>query len=137
MNLAQIIQNNPNIETPAYCYDTELLNRTLVKINYWSQKYDYQIHYAIKANANNKILELIRNYDLGIDCVSGNEIKLAIETGFQPSKIIFAGVGKVVDEISYAKKVKTNIAIRINPDIDAKTGYPRKVGQLSDTLKSV
>ena len=133
-------------KTPFYYYDLELLRKTLDAINTESKKYNYHVHYAFKANANKNIIALINEYGLGADCVSGNEVKCAIENNFAPSKIVFAGVGKNDDEINYAlsqnifcfncesmhelevindlakQQNKTaSIALRINPNVDAHT----------------
>ena len=91
-----------NIETPFYYYDADLLRNTLTTIKEESGKYGYKVHYAIKANANHDVLALISSYGLGADCVSGNEVKAAIEAGFKPSDIVFAGVGKTDKEINFA-----------------------------------
>jgi len=58
------------------------------------QEYGYHAHYAMKANANPQILEIIHRAGLGADCVSGNEVQLALDLGFDPDTIVFAGVGK-------------------------------------------
>ncbi|MDR1343827.1 MAG: diaminopimelate decarboxylase [Tannerellaceae bacterium] len=134
------------IPTPFYYYDLDLLGKTLDVINKEAGGYDYRIHYAVKANANPRILSLIAGRDLGADCVSGGEIEAAIKAGFNPGDIVFAGVGKadweielgldkdifcfnaesvaeleVINEIA-ARKCKTApVALRINPDIDAHT----------------
>ena len=135
-----------NIETPFYYYDADLLRSTLNTIKEESGKYGYKVHYAIKANANHDVLSLISSYGLGADCVSGNEVKAAIEAGFKPSDIVFAGVGKTDKEIKFAldndifcfnvesvpelevindlaaEKNKTaKVALRINPNVDAHT----------------
>lgn len=135
-----------NLETPCYVYNLGLLQQALDKLNDEAKKYDFNIHYAMKANANHKLLTLIARNNLGADCVSGNEILRAIECGFNPNKIVFAGVGKSDKEINIAldngifcfncesqeeilninkfaseKGVTANIAIRVNPDIDAHT----------------
>jgi len=135
-----------NLKTPAYKYDISLLKETLEKVKHESKKYGFRVHYALKANANKPILRTIKNFGLGADCVSGNEIRRALETGFKKEDILFAGVGKTDNEIlfalengirclnceslqelkiinSIAKKNNSiaDIAIRINPDIDAST----------------
>lgn len=135
-----------NIETPFYYYDAELLRNTLTTIKEESGKYGYKVHYAIKANANHDVLTLISSYGLGADCVSGNEVKAAIEAGFNPSDIVFAGVGKTDKEINFAldndifcfnvesvpelevindlatiKGKTAKVALRINPNVDAHT----------------
>ncbi len=133
-------------KTPFYFYDLELLQKTLSVINTESKRYNYHVHYAFKANTNLKIIEFVKNNGFGADCVSGNEVKCAIETGFKNSEIVFAGVGKSDDEIIYAldkdifcfncesiqelevinelanlKNKVAQIALRINPNVDAYT----------------
>ena len=79
-----------NIETPFYYYDTSLLRKTLDKIKQETSLYlNYHVHYAVKANANNRILSIIRETGFGADCVSGGEIKAALEAGFPAHKIVF------------------------------------------------
>ena len=89
-------------KTPYYLYDLSLLQNTLNALTTESKKYNYHVHYAFKANTNTKIIQQIKAAGLGADCVSGNEIKHAIDNGFEASKIVFAGVGKNDDEILYA-----------------------------------
>jgi diaminopimelate decarboxylase len=133
-------------KTPFYFYDLELLQKTLSVINTESKRYNYHVHYAFKANTNLKIIEFVKNNGFGADCVSGNEVKCAIEKGFKNSEIVFAGVGKSDDEIIYAldkdifcfncesiqelevinelanlKNKVAQIALRINPNVDAYT----------------
>src|ERR1700741_1944895 len=97
-----IIKNIQQHKTPFYYYDLELLQKTLDVIHKESSKYKYHVHYAFKANANPRVLKLIHAAGLGADCVSGNEVKCAIENGFNNKKIVLAGVGKNDDEINYA-----------------------------------
>lgn len=136
-----------DIRTPFYYYDTQLLRQTLQTIKEESDKHaNYHVHYAVKANANQKILQIIKQYGLGADCVSGGEIKAALEAGFPADSIVYAGVGKSDWEIelglqndiacfnvesiaelevinSLAQKLgKTaRVAFRINPNIGAHT----------------
>lgn len=132
------------LSTPFYYYDLALLHKTLVKLIEAANKHNYMVHYAIKANANDRILNLIKSFGLGVDCVSGNEILKAINSGFETKKIVFAGVGKTDQEIRIALKnnifcmncesiqevfiidriakemgIIASIAFRINPNIDA------------------
>lgn len=134
------------IETPFYYYDMELLRRTLEECSRQAGRYGYQIHYAIKANDDPRILSMIRDYGFGVDCVSGGEVQMALDAGFAPQKIVFAGVGKTDREITLALKsgigcfnvesipelevinalagqlgVTAQVCIRVNPDIDAHT----------------
>ncbi len=141
-------------ETPFYLYDMELLRRTLENVTSVASNYGYRIHYAIKANFDARLLEIIREYGLGIDCASGNEIRCAIEAGFDPKSIVYAGVGKrdkelryaieqgimaincesteelhVVDALAREAGKVVDVALRINPDIDPKTNHCIDTGQ--------
>lgn len=134
------------ISTPYYYYNIEILRSTLDTLVYASQKYDYHVHYAMKANVNKRILGEIKKFGLGADCVSGNEIRAAIESDFDANSIVFAGVGKtdqeieyaienniyafqceslqeleVIDELASRLNKHVNIALRINPYVDAET----------------
>ncbi|MBR5465757.1 MAG: diaminopimelate decarboxylase [Alistipes sp.] len=141
-------------ETPFYLYDMALLRQTLESVVYESKRYGYHLHYAIKANYDDRILQVIREYGLGIDCASGNELRKAIESGFDPKTIVYAGVGKKDKELKYAIEQQilainvesleelylldrlsgeagkvTEVALRINPDIDPKTNHCIDTGQ--------
>ncbi|MDY5125348.1 MAG: diaminopimelate decarboxylase [Prevotella sp.] len=135
------------LATPFYYYDTQLLRDTLKEINRQANQHDnYHVHYAVKANANPKILSIIREYGLGADCVSGGEIRAAITAGFPASKIVYAGVGKsdweinlgldndiecfnvesiaeleVINQLAAAKGKTARVAFRINPNVGAHT----------------
>lgn len=135
------------LETPFYYYDANLLRDTLQAIKTEAGKYSkYCVHYAVKANANPKVLSIIRESGLGADCVSGGEIKAAIKAGFPASKIVYAGVGKtdweinlgldydifcfnvesvpeleVINELAEKKGKIARVAFRINPDVGAHT----------------
>lgn len=135
-----------DLRTPFYYYDTDLLYNTLDELKSLADFNRYQVHYAVKANANERILKIISKYGFGADCVSGNEIEQALHCGFKPADIVFAGVGKTDDEILYAitKNIfsinceslqelevinnisgilnkRSKIALRVNPNIDAHT----------------
>lgn len=89
------------VRTPFYYYDTDLLQKTLDTIKTEAGRYEnFEVHYAIKANANPKVLSIIAHAGLGADCVSGGEIEAALKAGFPASKIVFAGVGKADWEIN-------------------------------------
>ncbi len=134
--------------TPFYYYNLELLKDTLSAVVKESSKYNYTVHYALKANSNIEILETIKSYGLGADCVSGNEIIRAIDSDFSKNKIAFAGVGKsdeeinigldndifcfncesvpellVIDELAQKKNKTATIALRINPNVTANTHH--------------
>ena len=97
----QIASKLRGYETPFYLYDMALLRQTLESVVYESKKYGYKVHYAIKANYDDHLLAIIREYGLGIDCASGNELRKAIEAGFDPKGIVYAGVGKRDKELRY------------------------------------
>ena len=135
-----------DLETPFYWYDMDLLRKPLDPIKNECRHKPFHVHYAIKANANPRILKEIASYGFGADCVSGNEILRALECGFAPDKIVFAGVGKtdrqiqtgldhdifcfnvesipelaVLGALASASKKKARVALRINPNVDAHT----------------
>ncbi|PKD42429.1 diaminopimelate decarboxylase [Rhodohalobacter barkolensis] len=143
---AQTIKSFKSQKTPFYYYDLGLLRRTLDEIKNHGLSKGYHVHFAIKANFNLPILEEVRKAGLGIDCVSGNEIKRAVEAGFTGDQLAFAGVGKTDEEIQVGldhdifsfnceslqeleilnglaqKSGKTaNVSIRLNPNVEAKT----------------
>lgn len=134
------------MQTPYYRYDSGLLQTTLDIAKAQANRFGYTIHYAIKANANPNLLKIISQAGFGADCVSGNEIRVALENGFKPEGIVFAGVGKTDREIEYAieqniycihcesvqefqviemiaQRLNKNVrvALRINPNVDAHT----------------
>ncbi len=146
--MKNIFDNLQDHSTPFYYYDLPLLRQTLNSAKQEADKYGFHIHYAVKANNNPKILQTISSFGLGADCVSGQEIQLAIDNGFNKHQVVFAGVGKTDKEIKIALQnniqafnvesvqeleviaqlaqqmgVKANIALRINPNIDAKTHH--------------
>ena len=84
----QIAPKLRGYETPFYLYDIGLLRQTLESVVYESNKYGYKVHYAIKANYDDHLLGIIRQYGLGIDCASGNELRKAVEAGFDPQGIV-------------------------------------------------
>ncbi|MBD3636399.1 MAG: diaminopimelate decarboxylase [Crocinitomicaceae bacterium] len=89
-------------QTPYYFYDLDLLHDTLNCLKSKIKGTDFKVHYAVKANNNGEILSTISRQGLGADCVSGGEIKWALDAGFAPEEIVFAGVGKTDEEIIYA-----------------------------------
>jgi diaminopimelate decarboxylase len=140
------IEKFKTLQTPFYYYDVELLKETLDVVKSEADKYNYLIHYAVKANANPRILSIIAENGLGADCVSGGEILAALEAGIPSERIVFAGVGKadweintgldndifcfnveslaelnVIDELAAIKGKVAPVALRINPEIDAHT----------------
>ncbi|UOG76502.1 diaminopimelate decarboxylase [Hymenobacter tibetensis] len=132
--------------TPFYHYNLGLLDETLTALQQAAQPRNFQVHYALKANANLPVLERIKNRGLGADCVSGGEVQRALDAGFAPDHIVFAGVGKsdaeinlalaadiwcfnaesaeelaVLDALAGAQNRKARVALRVNPNVDAYT----------------
>lgn len=143
--------------TPFYFYNMELLQKTLEVVRQAADSRGYIIHYAVKANANDRILKTISRYGYGADCVSGNEIKAALAAGFNPRDIVFAGVGKSDEEIDYALRnnifcfhcesvqeleiinriaaiqgKRALVALRVNPNISANTHAHITTGTLGN-----
>ena len=141
------IERFQDIQTPFYYYDSEVLRQTLKTINEEAGKHEgFVVHYAVKANANPKVLRIIREAGLGADCVSGGEIEASIKAGFPASKIVYAGVGKadweihlgldndifcfnvesipeleVINDLAAKKGKVARVAFRLNPNVGAHT----------------
>lgn len=136
------------LETPFYHYDLALLGNTLDAAKSAADKRGFHIHYALKANFNDRILSVIQSKGFGADCVSGNEVQKSIDVGFSADQITFAGVGKsdkeirtalqhnifafnvesiqeleVINELAGELGVVANVSLRINPNVDAKTHH--------------
>jgi len=142
-----------SIQTPFYYYDLQLLENTVDEMNNSFSNPNFKIHYAIKANSETRILNIVKNKGLGADCVSGNELKKALEVGFDAKNIVLAGIGKtdqelelaiannifsincesieeleVVNEIASRYDTVVDIALRINPNVDAHTHHKITTG---------
>jgi diaminopimelate decarboxylase len=145
---AGIVESFKEKETPFYYYDLALLKETLDSCKDASSKYNFHVHFALKSNFNTKVVETIKDKGFGADCVSGGEVKKAIELGFEKKQIVFAGVGKsdaeinlaldndifcfnvesiqeleVINELAAKKSKIAAVAIRINPNVDAHTHH--------------
>lgn len=142
----ETLEKLKKLPTPFYYYDMEVLSSTLAIVKSESGNRGYKVHYAVKSNFNPVIMKTIAGYGFGADCVSGNEIAHAIDCGFAPQDIVFAGVGKndteielglakdiscfncesipellVINEIAGRMKKKAPVAFRINPNVEAHT----------------
>ena len=132
--------------TPFYLYNEEVIQNKVLFLNSLEFKFDFKFHFAVKANPNLAILNLIKKYNFGAEVVSAGELFKSLKACFDPTSIIFDGPGKTEFDLKYAitqqiksinvenleeiafineyslhKGLITNIGIRINPDIDAKT----------------
>jgi len=143
LSIIDIASKNP---TPFYCYSNNHIVDQYSKFSKSLEKIDHKIFYAVKSNSNQSIIKILANLGSGMDVVSGGELNRALKAGVKGSDIIYSGVGKTDEEISYAidskvsclnveseselhtinqiateKKIRTNISIRVNPDVDAET----------------
>jgi diaminopimelate decarboxylase len=134
------------LETPFYYYDLNLLQQTLEACRDAAAEHHFHVHYAMKANFNEMVLDKIKTIGFGADCVSGGEVGKAVSMGFGKDKIVFAGVGKadkeiidalendifcfnveslqeleVINELAKSRNKIAKVAIRINPNVDAHT----------------
>lgn len=135
------------IETPFYYYNLELLESTISTVLDEAAKYDnFHVHYAIKANFNPRILKTISDRGIGADCVSGGEVRAALDAGIPADNIVFAGVGKTdkeialaldagifcfniestaeahaIEELAAQRGMTAKVAIRVNPNVGAHT----------------
>lgn len=140
-------QRFAELETPFYYYDMDVLGETLQTIKELIAPHpNYHVHYAIKANANPRIMQTIAQAGLGADCVSGGEVEAAHNASFAGKDIVFAGVGKsdreiinalnigihnfnvesiaeleVINELAHNLGKKAKVCFRINPNVDAHT----------------
>jgi diaminopimelate decarboxylase len=146
MITSKTIDKFRGLPTPFYFYDVDVLNATCQTVKNESARSGFKVHYALKANGNPRILEIISSYGFGADCVNFNEIRAASSAGFKSSEIVFAGVGKtdmdieaaletgilcfncesiaeieVIDSLAEKQNKIATIALRINPYIDAHT----------------
>ena len=132
--------------TPLYCYSYTKLKENINNFKKSFNSFSPLVCFAIKSNTNVNLIREIRKFGLGADVVSIGELMKALKAGISPKKIVFSGVGKTSNEISYAidkkillinaesrseineieriakfKKKIVNIGIRLNPNTDAKT----------------
>lgn len=140
------IEQFQKLQTPFYYYDLDLLRQTLQEIAIQAPEENFQVHYALKACPTAEVVREIAKAGLGADCVSGGEIKAALEAGIPADRIAFAGVGKsdweirlglasdifcfnvesvpeleVINEIAKEMGKQVRVAIRVNPNVDAHT----------------
>ena len=145
------------ISTPFYCYSFDRLKNNINEFKKNFSKINPLICFSVKSNNNLNILKIIKNFGLGADVVSKGELLRALKAGIKPRKIVFSGVGKTPDEISFAiqkkillinaesenelkiiqkiaykKKKKIDVGLRLNPNIDAKTLRKISTGRNED-----
>ncbi len=145
------------VGTPFYCYSTATLTRHYKVFAEAFSSADALVCYSIKANSNIAVLKTLGNLGSGMDVVSEGELRRARAAGVAPEKIVFSGVGKTRDEMTYALKegiyafnveseaelaalndvacqagVSARVAYRVNPDIDPKTHKKISTGKAED-----
>lgn len=145
---SQVVSGLEKHETPFYYYDIAGLTANVRACEEASSKYNFHVHFAMKANFNRRVLDVIQTAGFGADCVSGGEVKKALESGFSGKSIVFAGVGKsdaeinlaldndifcfnvesvqeleIINELAEKKGKMASVAIRINPNVDAHTHH--------------
>ena len=143
--------------TPSYCYSYEKLKENINKFKENFKSFSPLICFSIKSNTNVNLIKEIKKFGLGADVVSKGELMVAIKAGINPKKIVFSGVGKTHQEISFAidknillinaeskseiqeinkiaksKNKRVQIGIRLNPNTDAKTLYQISTGKKED-----
>jgi len=134
------------VGTPLYLYSGALIRSACVSLDRAFDSYPHTVHFAMKANSTLAILRLLRALGASADANSGGEIEAALRAGFEPSQIVFTGVGKTrdeldravalgvkainiesdgeadrIDDLARARGVKARVALRVNPDIDPNT----------------
>ena len=145
MNLELLHKRSQSMETPFYAYDLGILHDCINACNA-AKPDNFHVHYAIKANTQEKILSTLSANGFGADCVSFNEVKHALSNGFKSEKIVFAGVGKsdaeilgalendiycfnvesvqeleVISELAKSVNTVARVALRLNPNVKANT----------------
>lgn len=153
----EVAEISKQVGTPFYCYSKKTLIENYQSFSQAFAGTDHKICYAIKANPNLNITKIFAGMGAGIDAVSMGEIYRALQAGINPKKIVFAGVGKTREEMEFALKngveefsiesepelflldevakslnVKAKIALRVNPDVDAKTHSKISTGKKGD-----
>jgi len=134
------------VGTPVYVYSAASIRRAYQAFACAFASYPHALHYALKANSTLALARLVRELGAGADANSGGEIDVALRAGFTPDRIVFTGVGKTRDEIdkavalglrainaesagelwridaaARARGTRARVALRINPDIDARS----------------
>jgi diaminopimelate decarboxylase len=132
--------------TPCYVYSRATLTRHYRAFDEALQAIDHQVCYAVKANSSLAVLNVLARLGSGFDIVSGGELFRVLRAGGDPGKVVFSGVGKTeaelraaleagiycfnvesgaeleqLDAVARALQTRARIALRVNPDVDAKT----------------
>ena len=135
-----------SVGTPTYVYSYDALEKAYRELEEAFSGLDHMICYAVKANSNLSVLRALASFGAGADIVSGGELYRAMKAGFDPKKVVFAGVGKTEDELmaGFGERIllfnvesaselehierlamrhgkRARVALRVNPDVDPET----------------
>lgn len=146
IDAAVLLRIAAEVGTPAYVYDAETIRHAYLSLDEALGLHPHAIHYALKANSALALVRLLRSLGASADANSGGEIEVALRAGMIPDQIVFTGVGKTGDELdravtlglkainaespgeldriaarARAQGTTARIALRVNPDIDAKS----------------
>jgi len=144
------------VGTPCYVYDLGRIRENYRRLRTAFSALDPMIHYSLKANANLTVIKTLLAEGSGLDAVSGGEIYRALAAGANPAAIVFAGVGKTTDELSYAldqrigcfnvesgqelerlnalaidRQRTATVALRLNPAVEAHTHHHIATGHVT------
>ena len=134
------------VGTPCYVYDAPTIRAAYRSLDAALGDYPHAIHYALKANSSLEIVRLVKDLGASVDANSMGEVDIALRCGFHPGQIMFTGVGKSADELARAivlglkainvespgeldrldrlaqdRTIRARVALRVNPDIDARS----------------
>ncbi len=134
--------------TPAYVYSAATIRDRYARLDKTLASVPHRIHYTLKANSSRGVLEVLRALGSGVDVVSGGELYRALAAGFQPSDIIFGGVGKTerelgealdanilfinaeseaevraIDRLAGERGIRARVSLRVNPEITLDTPH--------------
>jgi diaminopimelate decarboxylase len=135
-----------SVGTPTYVYSYDALEKAYRELEEAFSGLDHMICYAVKANSNLSVLRALASFGAGADIVSSGELYRAMKAGFDPKKVVFAGVGKTEDELmaGFGERIllfnvesaselehierlamrhgkRARVALRVNPDVDPET----------------
>jgi diaminopimelate decarboxylase len=134
------------VGTPCYIYSAAAIRHAYTRLDHAFGDYPHAVHYALKANSNLELVRLLKALGSSVDANSMGEVDIALRCGFHPGQIMFTGVGKNADElaravalglkainvespgeldrldqIARANGTTARVALRVNPDIDARS----------------
>jgi len=137
-----------DVGTPAYVYSAATIRDRYTRLDKTLAAVPHRIHYTLKANSNRGILKILKELGAGVDVVSGGELHRALAAGFEPSDVIFGGVGKterelaealdadilfinaeseaevrLIDRLARDRELRARVSLRVNPEITLETPH--------------